>query len=947
MAEKYPVCNGGKHFGVAVHEVEVAEGKIYNMRGNHILGDDNDVASFWDKISRKAEDLSHRTLTIFDAERLAFLWSAMVPGTVYVPYLDFDEKLIDEDHFQTLLSERIMPSIDLIQKAISKAAQTEARWQMFFNARALGDGLMKFSFHVHFYDIGIENINMFKMLLSNMADLPRKLNWVQKNGLWVFEEDLKPIVDTGVYGGRKQLFRGPFCGKGGCDFADLKPMKVLHENGKLVLEEDAREPRVEYILRSRIARDRLGLKMADFVDNLPPHLLSRSSAPTLPSASFVGGDDENRRLYAFFRPLILNKILPTWQQFRKGHLDSQTIGQGAAVPISGLRILKDEPHNSKVGIRHLVVEGDTYCMMDTNHYHRSNPKTIGLSIDLIHCTIQQSCFACAKYGAFYRFLHINNEIRIEEKERSAFSCLEHFEAPKDPRQFLLDYYPDLFRYHKITQKVWIYDEAIRTWKTDALGNRVAGVLIEKLNSVFNSYLNVKKFIVLKRTVFVYQSQNPGISPDTLAEFVDKLNGEAREFMTKNSDIARFPVASRQKLLDELKQYTVHEEILDFNPYLFLVPMKNFHCLNVFTLETEEIRPNHYFTTTLNAELVTPCSDIEDVEKWFLEIATGDTSKCEYLKLIAGYMMTMSVHDRKMYVLKGTGKNGKGIFKQFILDILEGAEGAEPRWKSLQPRFWTKKSTSENPESAAPETLLMLHKSVIYTDDMDRVQVDSGLAKRIVAGEPQTCRGLYGNPIQFRPTAKVLWTTNFVPDGPGNDCAYWERFIMILFLTKYTMYPKMVNPDRYIFLMNDVKVKQLLLKRDAFFTIVMKTLYQYYSSLPQDPETREPSCFASFPVPRIIEITGNDARETQLPLAAFIREYTEKPSHPLQRVAVDILFTNYMQFLENTNERKLKNETTQTSFIRLLMTAVEIDVSGERVDLHLVKGVPKKDGNSYW
>lgn len=931
MDRLYPFFEGAKGLGCVAHE-----GQHNNMRGSHMVGDDDDLANFWAFLSDKPATHGSFLESTGGLNR-ALLWTAMIPNTVYVPYLDIDEKSVSENDLTNLLEKRILPAITLVQKAIQKRVETEIGYQMFFGQRPIKDGLFKFSFHIHFYTVGIANIASFKQMLTEMTELPRKLNWRQNAlGAWIFEEDQKPLFDLGVYSGRRQLFRGPFCGKSEDLKAVLLPVHPVRDENKwrLLVEED--HNKAHYILRARIARSAVGLRMMNTIQHvslgdLPIHVEEKQMSST--------SRQDNTTLYNFFRPLIYGSILPTWQKFRFDDLSKQTVGSGGTVPFVQLRVSKDEPGFNKVGVRYLAVEGDTYCMMDSNHFHSSSPRCVGVILDLIHCTIQQSCFACAKPSEKFCFLHLGNTVRIETHARSRFSCLLHYEPCKsESHQFLLDYFAPLFRYHRITEQVWVYDEETRVWRNGARGNRVVGMLIDRLNGLYNAYLNTKKQITVDNEIKAFGRSNRDASQEDSEAFVVKVYEDARVFIEKHTNIIRVASAARGKILEELKQYTVREELSEFNPFHFLLPMKNGQALNVFTLETEEIRPTHYFTGVLNAELIAYTHpEVKEIEGWFWEVSTGNPDKARYLKIIAGYMMTMSVHDRKFYVLKGTGRNGKGLFKQFLLNILDGPDGSEPRWKALKPGYWAQRATAgESSESASPEAALMLHKSLVYTDDMDQCLIDAGKVKREVAGEPKTARQLYGNPIQFRPTAKILWTSNFVPNGPGNDQAYWDRHVLLQMLTKYTDDPSKVDEAHFVFAMNEVRYKALLGKRDAFFSVCVRELYDYYSRIPFDNETKEPSKLLSFTLPPCIERDNRDARETMSPLAAFINEHTCKPSHPLERVSTDTLFTNYIQFLENQNYKKLKAETTQMDFVRLLSSGLEINTFHNHVDLKLVK-----------
>src|SRR5947207_427194 len=323
--------------------------------------------------------------------------------------------------------------------------------------------------------------------------------------------------------------------------------------------------------------------------------------------------------------------------------------------------------------------------------------------------------------------------------------------------------------------IWVYDDVTRCWKTGISGNKIVGLLIDQLNRRYSAYIQAKKHIVVDQQIRAFERSNrEAWDPDEEKKHKETVYKEARKFLEKNNIFMRLNPDQRKKFLDDMRNYSARYEVQDFNPYGHLLPMKTLHCLNVFTYETEEMKPFHYFTSSINAELLANGhADLFEIEKWFLEIASGNEEKAVYLKRIAAYMCTMLVHDRKLFVLKGTGKNGKGLFKAFICALLDGPPGSDPRWKFMPQAWWTKKmSGMENAEAASPESYMTLNKACLYTDDMDRCPIDANKVKTIVAAEQRSARTLWGNPITIRPTAKVMWTSNYVPDGPGNDNAYW-------------------------------------------------------------------------------------------------------------------------------------------------------------------------------
>jgi len=242
---------------------------------------------------------------------------------------------------------------------------------------------------------------------------------------------------------------------------------------------------------------------------------------------------------------------------------------------------------------------------------------------------------------------------------------------------------------------------------------------------------------------------------------------------------------------------------------------------------------------------------------------------------------------------------------------------------------------------------MLYKSIYYTDDLDRTPIDSSKVKRVAAAEKMSCRCLYSNPIVVRPTGKIMWTTNFFPNAPGDDHAYWERFVLIEFLTKYLPDLSKVDPEKYVFLQNEAAAEALLEKLDAFFTVTVRALHEYYRTLPFDAERGGPSVLCPFPIPEAARKATEEARKQQFPLLSFISEYTAETAFPGEYVRIDQLFPSYLQHLENLNESKLKRDTTQTAFVRLLASSLEIPCSGEYVHRKLTKPIVAVREKGHW
>jgi len=934
IAHLYPMTNMNRALGVAVHE------RDGNLRGFHLIGDDEDIAAMWTSFFTYENSLHG-----WDVPRKAMCWTAMAPGAAYVPYMDLDEQGMQSD-FHRVWTQRVAPTISCIQRALGGMVNQDEREidvkpLVFFNSRCTGE-LWKFSFHVHWPTLGVAEIGEWKQFLLSIVEMPRKLKWTNVGGVWNVGEDPKtPIFDPAVYGGRRQLFRGPFCGKSDNGEAVLLPCAMQQTAGgeyAHVAKSYTVAQIKDYILKARIARWADGLTMLKF--NLPvfPVRVPLVESEVLPSPILPtlrqDNDGSLKHLNDFVLPFFHLFILPRWQAMRKREA-SRLRTAGAVVPTNNIKIVHMTPHQFKPGCIFMAVAGDTFCCLDAAHVHTQSAAPIGLLVDFVRCTIEQTCYACGSQlragspGAVsdkFCFLHANNRIEICTESDSAFTGISFWVPTKSPYQLLLDYFSDLFVFQRSCKTLWVYDKVFRVWRTDAGGNGVVGGLIDELNERHVKYLQCYKKIVIQKQNNSFTRMNPTATQEEVEAFSVRIHSEARKFMQKNTPFIVLNSAARGKVLDDMKSYHIHNEIAKMNCVPNYIPMKNGKYVDVFTGEVADMEASHYFTSCVNAEIIPLGEETERLERWFLEIASGEVEKGIYLKRFAGYCFTFLVHDRKFLLLKGTGKNAKGAWKEFIMKISKGPEGMDSRAKNLLQNFWDKRGNANtSPENATPESYELNNKTFLYTDDIMPIPLDTNKLKRVVAGEDGSGRGLYGKPIDIQSQGKVVWTSNFDSDGPGEDNAFWERQVIVPMLTKYVGKGEVVDEKNYRFAQNHVAYTELLELRDAFFTVVVAELVKYYKGLPWDAVKRAPSELSAFPLPESVVKYNQEARARALPLAGFMKDYTRPELYPMNFCKVEDAFESYMIYLENLNEARAKKETTLNSFTKLLAIALDVNV----------------------
>lgn len=975
IAQCYPVRESRKALAVAVHERFRGGGggaPGFAFRGDHLLGDDADVARLWIRLF-KGDVLVHG----WNVRTEAMCWTGLAPETVCVPYLDLDEYDY-ADQFSRVWETRVLPTLRAVNSAFLTLGVVVAKCRMVGCVRPSQlEGLTKFSFHLHWPGLGVETQAIWKKFLLMLVDVPRKVEWKEidadvkhaEGERYAVSEAVPsaPLFDPAVYGGKRQLFRGPYCGKTGRADAVMLPLRVTGGGGEPYVPEfltpgaDSDNDEVKVLLETRIAAFRTEVTMVDVTAyDRGSSLSGRVIHAEQPVRVREGGEGSSAapdltipRLVRFCMPLFEGSVLPVWQQFRYDLMVHLGGGGGAVVPTRGLEIIHNREASRK-GRVFFSVQGDSFCEKDAAHIHTSHPGRIGMEVNFLRCTIRQTCHVCGPSVKFpeYAFLHAGNNVRIEPYARCGHSRITCWTKSPNPYHLLLEYYRSDFVLQRLIKVLWVYDAEARVWQSGTSGNMAVGKLVDALNQRHEEYISAQRRCFIDAQLWKYDQQDgkaheaddddsqaeedndaEGAAaededeeegkkrPKSRAAAVKKYEAAARKFIKENTPLLSFTPAARKQLLLDLRGYHVRTEIHQMNPITHYIAMKNGQYIDVFTGATGEMERHHYFTHTVNAIYNPEDANIPLLSRWFEEISTGDLEKALYLKRISAYCFTFLIHDRKYYILVGNGKNAKGTIKEFIIKVCTGPDGYDARFKNMGQAFWSARGNADTKcEAPSPEAFDMREKTFFYTDDLAPVLLDSNKLKRVVAGEGQNARGLYAEPVEIYPRGKVMFTSNFDVAGPGDDQAFWERTVAVRMRAKYVEQSHMVNEKEYRFLKDHSKYERYLTMLDAFFTITVSELIKYYRRV-----VAEGGVFGSFPLPVDVEESTRVAKEKRLPLATFIRQATKDTTHPLYYCRLDDLFKNYLVFLGNANETRIARETTIGKFRDLLAMALGIEV----------------------
>jgi putative DNA primase/helicase len=211
-----------------------------------------------------------------------------------------------------------------------------------------------------------------------------------------------------------------------------------------------------------------------------------------------------------------------------------------------------------------------------------------------------------------------------------------------------------------------------------------------------------------------------------------------------------------------KGIAVHETEIDADPWMLGV--RN-GVVNLKTGEFREMRREDYITKFAGTDFV-PGAQCPNWLAFLDMIMGGDVERIAYLQRFTGYMLTGTAQEEAVLLLFGVGRNGKTTFREVVAEV----SGSYALTCSSGLLIERKQSEAASPEVAS---LKGVRLAAVNETEEDGILKEERL-KFLASNETITARYLYGNTFTFRPTHKLVITTNHKPVVRGGDLGIWRR-----------------------------------------------------------------------------------------------------------------------------------------------------------------------------
>lgn len=310
---------------------------------------------------------------------------------------------------------------------------------------------------------------------------------------------------------------------------------------------------------------------------------------------------------------------------------------------------------------------------------------------------------------------------------------------------------------------WAWDQLEQRWiETDAMVHLFCSeVLANKFDKVIEWFRNhTENDDLRKKRIFKIES--------IIKRLKDKDQGS---IMAQAAIVYKNKVRYFEDSLDENK------EILNFQGEVY----------DFEKLEFRKVTPADRVTKSVGYTI--PQIDIDKRCKImdFLESIMENKNQLNYLLIWLASCLDGKSRDEEFHILKGTGRNGKGVLRDIMAETL--GSGTRGYFGTIASSMLTK----ERPSSDKPvaDLLHIKGKRFITANEPEKsAAINSDFLKFLTGNDPIHGRWLYSNAeIIFQPQHSLALLCNDVPKMDANDEALWDRSRIIEFPYKFVTNPR--------------------------------------------------------------------------------------------------------------------------------------------------------------
>ena len=162
-------------------------------------------------------------------------------------------------------------------------------------------------------------------------------------------------------------------------------------------------------------------------------------------------------------------------------------------------------------------------------------------------------------------------------------------------------------------------------------------------------------------------------------------------------------------------------------------------------------------------------------KFLGEIFEHDDAVIEFVQRAVGYSLTGRTDEQCMFILIGSGSNGKSTFLEVLHSLFGNYSGAAPF-----STFERNRNSTQSNDIAA----IAGKRLITSTEPNQGVTFDESRVKSLTGGDSISARFLHQEYFQFRSVAKIWMGVNHLPRVRDDSDGFWRRVRKIDFKVRF-------------------------------------------------------------------------------------------------------------------------------------------------------------------
>ena len=377
----------------------------------------------------------------------------------------------------------------------------------------------------------------------------------------------------------------------------------------------------------------------------------------------------------------------------------------------------------------------------------------------------------------------------------------------------------------------------------------------------NWEIDARGFVQERIPIFIHQMYR-------IMRFINDriLKADFEKHLIKSESFRRIQaIVGLLKMQPSIK---VIEKELDTDNYLFNVEGLT---LNLKTGKAKE--PNIKNLITKKSRFIyEKDADCPTWNLFLMQIFNKDLQLIRFIQKAMGYALSGDVSEQCLFILWGTGANGKSTFLNVMLELFGDYA------LSTGIETFMKKNSEQSNDIARLKGMRLVTTSEI---EQGR-QISESLIKMVTGEDALTARFLYGEYFSFKPTFKIFMATNHKPKIRGADNGIWRRIKMIPFTVT-------IPPEQ--------RDKNLTEKLIAENSGILNWLLKGYAMWKKE----------GLEEPAAVREANEEYRMDMDSVGTFVTDCLELDASLQWRLPTNLLYQTYIKWCSKNNERVMSQK----------------------------------------